>query len=132
MQYFNRLTTCFFFITILFSSSVSAALPDGFTLDHGYTYFTIESVSDSIDGKRVDLGWKLSGQIRIYGDAPDRSSIKLALKKDDKVVAERRTRSYVYKTGDPVLNKAVNSTRGRLSAAAYYFRFTASRRIASG
>lgn len=103
-------TALILFITLFTTTSFAKGLPDGFTLDHGFTFFTIESVSDSIDGKRVDLGWKLSGQIRIYGDAPDRSSIKLVLKKDGNVLAERRTRSYVYKTGDPVLKKAVNST----------------------
>ena len=102
----------FFFLTslLLLPLSVSADLPDGFYVDHGYTFFTIESVSDSIDGKRVDLGWKLSGEIRIFGDAPDRSSIKLVLKKDGKVVSERRTQSYVFKKGDPKLDVAVSNT----------------------
>lgn len=97
-------------ILLLISFNSSAELPDGFFIDHGYTFFTVESKSEPVDGKQVDRGFQLSGEIRIYGDAPDRSSIKLVLKKDGDVVAKRRTVSNVYKKGDPNLNKAVMNT----------------------
>ena len=95
---------------LLFPFSTHAELPDGLYIDHGYTFFTVESKSEPVDGKQVDRGFQLSGEIRIFGDAPDRSSIKLVLKKDGDVVAERRTVSKVYKTGDPNLKKAVMNT----------------------
>jgi hypothetical protein len=40
-------------------------------------YFTVESIAEPINGKMVDQGFKLSGEIRLYGDAPERSSRRL-------------------------------------------------------
>ncbi len=101
---------CIVFLSLLSPISLANDLPDGWFIDHGYTFFTVESVSEPIDGKQVDKGFKFSGEIRIYGDAPDRSSIKLVLKKDGDVVAKRRTVTQVLKKGDPKLNKAVMNT----------------------
>ncbi len=110
MNFIKQVIPVCLFLLFLFPLNANAELPDGLYIDHGYTYFTVESLSEPIDGKQVDQGWKLSGAIRIYGEAPDRSSIKLVLKKDGDVLAQRRTQTDVLKTGDPKLNKAAGNT----------------------
>lgn len=110
MNIIKQVTPVYLIFLFLFPFNVNAELPSGFYIDHGYTYFSVESLSERIDGGEVDQGWKLSGAIRIYGEAPDRSSIKLVLKKDGDVLAERRTQTDVLKTGDPKLNKSAGST----------------------
>ncbi|NNE05098.1 MAG: hypothetical protein HKN15_05175 [Xanthomonadales bacterium] len=92
------------------SAPAHASLPSGFVLDHGYTFFNVKNNSDSVDGKRVHTGWQLVPLIRIYGDAPERSSIKLVLSKDGDVVAERRTQTTVYGKGNPNLQLVAGNT----------------------
>jgi hypothetical protein len=110
MNIIKQFVPAYLFLLFLFPLNVSAELPDGFFIDHGYTYFTVESLSERINNSEVDQGWKLSSAIRIYGEAPDRSSIKLVLKKDGDILAERRTETDVLKAGDPKLNKTAGST----------------------
>ena len=101
----------FLFVATLLTGPVLAAdLPDGFYIDHGFTYFQVDTVTEPIDGKMTDMGWELIPHIRIFGDAPDRSSIKVVLRDGRKVIAERRTVTKVYKSGDPNLGLVVSST----------------------
>ena len=110
----NTLLHIFSFLLFALTSTHSLAkLPDGFFIDHGYTFFYVESISEPIDGKAVDMGFKLSGAIRIFGDAPERSSIKLVLKKDGDIVAQRRTNTEVLKKGHPKLDVAVGNTAAK-------------------
>ena len=74
----------------LFMVVANASLPDGFYVDHGYTFFNVESVSETVDRKDVDKGFKLHGAIRIFGEAPPNSGIKLALKKDGDLLTQKR------------------------------------------
>ncbi len=98
-------------LLILISNVTRAGnLPDGFFIDHGYTFFQVESLSEPIDGKQTDKGWKLEPYIRIYGNAPEHSSIKLVLRKGKHVISERRTTTTIYGKGDPHLSFSVGNT----------------------
>ncbi|MBT8061566.1 MAG: hypothetical protein KJO85_02720 [Gammaproteobacteria bacterium] len=105
---FQALVTIF--VALCVCATAHAKLPKGFALDHGYTFFNVQNNSDSVDGKRVHTGWQLVPLIRIYGDAPERSSIKLVLSKDGDVVAERRTQTTVYGKGNPNLQLVAGNT----------------------
>jgi hypothetical protein len=94
----------------LASAPALARLPDGLTLDHGYTYFELEGETEAIDGNMVDQGWKMKPHLRIWGDAPERSSIKIVIRDGRKVLAERRANTTVYGEGHPVLQISVGNT----------------------
>ncbi len=71
-------------------SVAAAALPEGVTLDHGFTWFDVDSKVDHDDGTPIDLGFTLKPGIRFLGETPDHSAVKFVVKRNGKVVAEKR------------------------------------------
>lgn len=77
-----------------------AELPDGLTMDHGFTWFEIEGKVDHKDGNPIDLGWTIKPGFRIVGDTPNNSAFKIVIRRGKDVLAEKRAVGY-RSTGQP-------------------------------
>ncbi len=78
-------------VTFTLGSAAWAELPEGIVLDHGFTFFEVDSKVDHKDGTPIDLGFTLKPGIRFVGETPDHSAVKVVVKRDGDVVAEKRT-----------------------------------------
>ncbi len=70
------------------TSPVLADVPDGMTFDDAYTFFDLENNSDHQDGRRVDAGWGLKGQFRVFGRTSGRSAFKMVIKQGRRSLGE--------------------------------------------
>lgn len=72
----------------LITSTVSAQVPEGMTVDDGYTYFDLENFSESVDGRPVHQGWALKSDFRVFGVVAPRSALRFVVKRGNQVLGE--------------------------------------------
>jgi hypothetical protein len=82
-----------------------------FVMDDGFTFFNAESVKarNPKNTGDVDVGWKLSANLRLMGTFPDNSAFRVVVKKDGKEIGKLICKGNIYrKDKDPYL-KGENS-----------------------
>ena len=89
--------------SVLATTPARADLPDGVILDDGYTWFSVKSVDEPVDGKATDRGWSLQYTVRFVGDIPAFSAARTIVSKDGKTLADVR-RSEAQGHSDSNLN----------------------------
>lgn len=67
-----------------------ADVPEGMIYDDGFTWYGLDNHDDTVDGRRVDVGWELVAEHRMYGRASARSQFKMVIKKGDQTLGETR------------------------------------------
>jgi hypothetical protein len=64
------------------TANSTTELPSGIIIDDGFTFFTLHSKKDYLDGKPIDKGWSLVSNLRFAGvSIPKRSMFKIVVSK---------------------------------------------------
>ncbi|MBI5648243.1 MAG: hypothetical protein HY962_15030 [Ignavibacteriae bacterium] len=80
-------------------------------VDDGFTWF--EAVNGEALGPNnvpVSTGWYLKSFVRVFGEYPNRSAIKLVLRKGGKTIATTRCETYVYVNRNNALDESFMMT----------------------
>src|SRR6185312_5676438 len=83
------------------SSASTNSLPDrSSVVDDGFTWFQAENAETLVgNGIPVSIGWMLKSHVRIFGDYPNRSAIKLVVARAGKPIATTRCETDSYHKG---------------------------------
>lgn len=94
------------------SESVPAAAARQDVVDDGYTWFEAENV-EGLDANHrpITLGWFLHSYVRVFGEYPNRSAIKLVVSKAGKPVATTRCEASRYSNTTRALDESFMVTQ---------------------
>lgn len=73
---------------LLSASTASAQVPEGMTVDDGFTYFDLENFSEPVNGRPVHQGWALESEFRVFGAVAPRSALRFVVKRGNQVLGE--------------------------------------------